>query len=734
MPLSELVYRLAKGKLDSSQEKNPTCSTDLSSEPETDFVELVWENGQIQSSKTRKIQFSSSFPSQTSKIRDKDVANGSNTKMGRFGAMDSVIGEVPMSVPSVEMGLNQDDDMVPWLNYPIEDSLQHDYCSEFLAELSGVTVNENSQTNYASMEKRNCGNQSVRDPCPASVRNSLSLEQGHISRVSSTGDVDASRPRTSSSQLYPSPSQQCQTSFPYFRSRVSAGNSESMSNLARHAASGDSIGVPPSGGGVPSAKMQKQVPVSSATNPSLMNFSHFSRPAALVKANLCNMGTKAGSGISNMEKMVSKDKGSIASRSNPAESILADTFSGLRKDISSNCHPAMVLPKVDAKSLDPTPAEESLPAKRPEALDQEDCKSDKNHCQLAESTTRGLVDGEKTAEHLVASSSVCSGNSVERVSDERTQDLKRKHRETEDSEGPSEDVEEESVGAKKAAPARGGPGSKRSRAAEVHNLSERRRRDRINEKMRALQELIPNCNKVDKASMLDEAIEYLKTLQLQVQIMSMGAGLYMPSMMLPPGMPHMHAGHMVQFSPMGVGMGMGMGMGYGMGMPDMIGGSSGCSMIQAPPMHGAHFPGPPMSGPSALHGMGGSNLPIFGLSAQGHPMPYPCAPLMPVSGGPLLKTTMGLNAGGLAGPVDNLNSGPGSRSKDAIQNISQAMQNSGANSSMNQTSTQCQVTNERFEQHPSVQNSGQASEVTDRGAVKSANGNDNTPNQVTGCD
>ncbi|KAJ8445982.1 hypothetical protein Cgig2_018515 [Carnegiea gigantea] len=59
--------------------------------------------------------------------------------------------------------------------------------------------------------------------------------------------------------------------------------------------------------------------------------------------------------------------------------------------------------------------------------------------------------------------------------------------------------------------------SKRSRAAEVHNLSEKRRRQRINEKMKALQKLIPNSNKTDKASMLDEAIEYLKQLQLEVQ-------------------------------------------------------------------------------------------------------------------------------------------------------------------------------------------------------------------------
>lgn len=36
-----------------------------------------------------------------------------------------------------------------------------------------------------------------------------------------------------------------------------------------------------------------------------------------------------------------------------------------------------------------------------------------------------------------------------------------------------QDIEEESIGAKKAAPGRAGTGSKRSRAAEVHNLSER---------------------------------------------------------------------------------------------------------------------------------------------------------------------------------------------------------------------------------------------------------------------
>ncbi|KAG5551854.1 hypothetical protein RHGRI_010078 [Rhododendron griersonianum] len=67
---------------------------------------------------------------------------------------------------------------------------------------------------------------------------------------------------------------------------------------------------------------------------------------------------------------------------------------------------------------------------------------------------------------------------------------------------------------------------KRGRAAEFHNLSEKvvyMCYEDIGggagsmKKLKALQNLIPNSNKIDKASMLDDAIEYLKQLQLQVQ-------------------------------------------------------------------------------------------------------------------------------------------------------------------------------------------------------------------------
>ncbi|KAJ8553700.1 hypothetical protein K7X08_024378 [Anisodus acutangulus] len=103
--------------------------------------------------------------------------------------------------------------------------------------------------------------------------------------------------------------------------------------------------------------------------------------------------------------------------------------------------------------------------------------------------------------------------------------------------------------------------SRRSRAAAVHNQSERRRRDRINQRMKALQRLVPNASKTDKASMLDEVIEYLKKLQAQVQLMSSSARNMAPQMMMPLGMhQHIQMSLLARMGAMGVGLGMGMGM------------------------------------------------------------------------------------------------------------------------------------------------------------------------------
>ncbi|KAG6508232.1 bHLH transcription factor RHL1-like [Zingiber officinale] len=63
--------------------------------------------------------------------------------------------------------------------------------------------------------------------------------------------------------------------------------------------------------------------------------------------------------------------------------------------------------------------------------------------------------------------------------------------------------------------------ARRGQATDPHSIAERLRRERIAERMKALQELLPSANKTDKASMLDEIIDYVKFLQLQVKILSM---------------------------------------------------------------------------------------------------------------------------------------------------------------------------------------------------------------------
>ncbi|KAF2315393.1 hypothetical protein GH714_039103 [Hevea brasiliensis] len=105
--------------------------------------------------------------------------------------------------------------------------------------------------------------------------------------------------------------------------------------------------------------------------------------------------------------------------------------------------------------------------------------------------------------------------------------------------------------------------TKRSRAAAIHNQSERKRRDKINQRMKTLQKLVPNSSKTDKASMLDEVIEYLKQLQAQVQMMSR---MTMQPLILPMAMQQQL--QMSMMAPMNMGMGVGMGM-AGVNVMDM---------------------------------------------------------------------------------------------------------------------------------------------------------------------
>ncbi|KAI4336064.1 hypothetical protein L6164_014640 [Bauhinia variegata] len=64
--------------------------------------------------------------------------------------------------------------------------------------------------------------------------------------------------------------------------------------------------------------------------------------------------------------------------------------------------------------------------------------------------------------------------------------------------------------------------ARRGQATDSHSLAERARREKISERMKILQDLVPGCNKViGKALVLDEIINYIHSLQSQVEFLSM---------------------------------------------------------------------------------------------------------------------------------------------------------------------------------------------------------------------
>lgn len=389
---------------------------------------------QGKSSRARKSPVCKSLPSHSPKPRDKDAGFGSNTRMGKFGVLDSGLNEIPMSVPSVEVDLSQEEDMMPWLNYTMHDSLQHEYSSDFMRDLSGVTANELSASNL--MDKRSNCNQEFRDSYKNLARDVSSSEQVNLTKGSSAGEIETTRPKGNTSQLHPTSSQQCQTSFASIRSKVSDINENNTSNAIQQALCGEITQIPSTSSGFSSLIMQKQDPLFPSNSSNIMNFSHFARPAAIVRANLQSISLMSGLSSARLESMGTKNKDVNTASSNRPEPTHVDS-SG-----EKNCQLVMDPSKAELKPLEPKPLEQKAAfAKQSDPA----CKADDvfNNDQvsnqvLSETGTKGQPDVEKVMDPVVASSSVCSGNGMKRGSDDPNQNLKRKNRDTEDSECHSE--------------------------------------------------------------------------------------------------------------------------------------------------------------------------------------------------------------------------------------------------------------------------------------------------------
>ncbi|NP_001168665.1 uncharacterized protein LOC100382453 [Zea mays] len=383
-----------------------------------DFVELLWENGQAVVHGRRKQHPQAAFPPFTC-----GAASSSRAQENQPGTTDPVsLFKTGGLFADFSSGLdaargNGDlDDTVPWIHCPIveEDSaapapaLAEGYSPDFFSELHAAAL-------AAAAAETNLS------PLPPPVQHNRSTPVATTSRG-------------------PEPSKEApRIPVPGPGSRPEPQSEFAATRKPR----------PESGG------------------EGLMNFSLFSRPAALVRASLQRppppqTGTDK---VSNVTTSTRVESTVLQSASGPR---IAPVFTDQRtawsqsKEVRFSCAPALAAGNLH----------QDMPLGRPG-----------NNM-----TPQGKMETKKACEVAVATPSLCSGNG------ESWREQKRKSQ-AECSASQDDDLDDESGGMRGS----GGRGTKRSRTAEVHNLSERRRRDRINEKMRALQELIPNCNKVRRS-------------------------------------------------------------------------------------------------------------------------------------------------------------------------------------------------------------------------------------------
>ncbi|XP_023876059.1 transcription factor PIF3 isoform X2 [Quercus suber] len=597
--------------LESTKPRMTSSLSSLASTSEDDFVELVWENGEIfkrdRSGKTQKghscIGYNL-FPSHA-QVENRANVHMKRARLGNESSFSDFLG-------------HKDGD----LDFTSNNSSQNGY---HLDSFSGLSKCKLEQNNSKSKDKHPKDSQVVLKHDTANFRH------GNASKfVLRNSKLATSR----STQLHP-PSLFGQDSD----SLVTMGGLL-KSTLPEHDSLPD--------------KKTGTVKVS------------YLRPAALPTVNSqCSGVIRQASSLvlSRAEELKgSSDERPALFSSNPFESTVIELGSGSKTVLQNQPDAELTAPISKTK--------ESLPDEHSEAFGR---RNHKSHDQLLGQASRLAANtpGEKPniqqfIEPLVASSSIYSLG----ASNEPTYSLRRTYDDTEESEYRSEvitkNIEEPQT---KQAPARGGTGTKRSRTAEVHNFSERRRRDKINKKMRALKEIIPNCSKVGRVSILDEAIEYTKTLQLQLKIMSMGAVVYMPPMMSPMLMQHINAPHLTHFSPMGTGMGMRMGT------------RMGCSPTQFPTSQ---------VGATALPGITGTGFQMLGLPGQSLPMSVSHAPFIPMIGG---SSTQSFPASGISGAAPPVECASLTSSKGSIQNInSELMNNANTECSKIQTSSQLAAT------------------------------------------
>lgn len=396
------------------------------------MVELKWQNGQIvmqgQSSSAKKSPVDNNLPSSASGDRDKFTGNSSTSKIGKFGLMDTMLNDMSLSVPTGELDLIQEDEGVPWLGYSADDSLQQDYCSQLLPEISGVTANKQSgQSVFGLINKRGSSDKMIGDSHSVPVHNAASLEQRNTSKVS---------PSSRFSLLSSLASQKGHASVPTLESGVADTFSSKKSNTPMSVL-GDSSQNQASAGDVKSDKSQKQNMPGNRSN--LLNFSHFSRPATFVKAAKLQNIT-GGSNVSGSSVLEAKGKKGGEKVDNHVSAAAAENYLPSKKENVLHYPTNAVSSQLESRPSGASFHDRSGQVEQSDNAFRDCSSNNDNHRDqfTGAKAIRDIADGERNVDHGVACSSVCSGSSAERGSSDQPLNLKRKNRDNEESECRSE--------------------------------------------------------------------------------------------------------------------------------------------------------------------------------------------------------------------------------------------------------------------------------------------------------
>ena len=340
------------------------------------------------SNRPRKSSIFTSLSPSGDRASEKDGKDNPFPKIGHFRATEPKLNNFLPSGSPAGFGMNaQDEDVVRWI-YPMEDPLHNDYCTEFLNDYSGVNLNStHSETNPVPVIRGSLIDQAVRD--------SHNLEQGHASETS----------RTRASHPFQLPTQ--------FKSSVPSAKSSEMDI---------SIGG--------SSKVHKE------SGLAVMNFSHFSRPVALARANVQGVGRSEGN-----------NKAVCVMRSNPMDSTVIESTSGLKSVRGTQDQLSSVQPNGDLISSPKPPQEVILTDKSKAVCEGEISRKNQNpitgntsnrspervqSSSFAASAALGRHEIEMGNEAVVASSSVCSGCSAGATSNDRKHREKKKRHEGEE--------------------------------------------------------------------------------------------------------------------------------------------------------------------------------------------------------------------------------------------------------------------------------------------------------------